>query len=185
MVDDAHGFGALEPHGRGSLEYHGLDDPRFALLLSLSHAFGCVGGAIAGSAKLIERARANSAALRDSMPLVPALAAAARAALRVHFAEPDRFAALFKHVERVRTQLARLGVTLGEARLSVIAFEVPPRERMLVLHQELLAERLYVPLVDTPRGPQMRIALSAAHDSGDIDLLLAALGRHLPVRPHS
>jgi 8-amino-7-oxononanoate synthase len=184
-VDDAHGFGVLGERGRGSLERHGLSDRRVVVTLSLSKALSCHGGAIAGSRELVERVRARSPLWRTSTPIPPALAAAARAALRVLAEEPQIRAALARNRARIAGTLAGLGIPVPAEPLPVFAFALDPPERMAALHEQLWSQSLLVPLVDYPGGPVrdggpwFRLAVSAAHTEYQVERLCAALERAL------
>jgi len=184
-VDDAHGFGVLGERGRGSLEHHGVADGRVAVTLSLAKSLSCHGGAVAGSRELVERVRARSALWRTSTPIPPALAAAARAALRVLAEEPQLRAALARNRARIASTLAGLGIAVPTEPLPVFAFALDPPERMAALHEELSSQGLLVPLVDYPGGPArdggpwFRLAVSAAHTEDQVERLCAALQRAL------
>ncbi|HVS11079.1 MAG TPA: pyridoxal phosphate-dependent aminotransferase family protein [Planctomycetota bacterium] len=184
-VDDAHGFGVLGERGRGSLERHGVSDRRVAITLSLSKALSCHGGAIAGSRELVERVRERSPLWRTSTPIPPALAAAARAALRLLAEEPQIRATLARNSTRVASTLAELGIAVPVEPLPVFAFALDPPERMAALHEELRSQGLLVPLVDYPGGPArdsgpwFRLAVSAAHTEDQVERLCDALERAL------
>jgi glycine C-acetyltransferase len=53
MVDDAHGTGVIGQTGRGGLEHFGLKADNIIQMGTLSKAFGCFGGFVAGSKDLI------------------------------------------------------------------------------------------------------------------------------------
>jgi 7-keto-8-aminopelargonate synthetase-like enzyme len=180
-VDDGHGFGVLGPFGQGTLAHFGVSDPRAVATVTLSKAFGVYGGAIVGSAALIERARSSPAYL-GTTPIPPALARAARTALAIHDEDPRRLAAYLERVRGFRARLARLGLCAVEPALPVVAVALPSREGMQGLYDALYAQGLLAPFIRYHGGPPegfFRIVVNAAHTPEDLDALASAIERHL------
>ncbi|MBL8859749.1 MAG: pyridoxal phosphate-dependent aminotransferase family protein [Planctomycetes bacterium] len=177
VVDDCHGVGVLGARGRGSVEHAGIADPRIVITGTLSKALGCFGGFLAGSARVVERARVQARAFIASTPIPPALARAASAALRVIDDEPERLARAREHTSRLRVLFARLGLPVSVTPLPVLALQLPSHARMQHVHETLLARGLLVPFVEYPDGlgGYLRIALRADHEDAHVDALIEGL----------
>ena len=78
MVDDAHALGVLGPHGRGLCAREGVVPD--LLVGTLSKAFGCSGGFVAGSAAVVSLIENRARSYVFSTAPFPALAATAVAA---------------------------------------------------------------------------------------------------------
>ncbi len=184
MIDDAHGFGVLGASGRGALEHFSVDPDIY--VATLGKALGCAGAFVAGGETLIEYLiqRARSWVFSTAPP--PAIAAAARAALRILQAEPERRARLFDNIERFRRGAAQLGIPLAPAPgLTPIQPLILGEEtRALALSQRLFERGYWVAAIRPPTVPKgtarLRITLSAAHTAPQIDGLLNALAERLP-----
>ncbi|MGK2941476.1 MAG: 8-amino-7-oxononanoate synthase [Immundisolibacter sp.] len=180
MADDAHGFGVLGAHGGGSAELFKLDVDALPVLMgTLGKALGCFGAFVAGSEALIETLiqQARSYIYTTAMP--PALAEAARVALRLAREESwrrDKLTSLIAHFCRGARQL---GLPLLASRTPIQPLLAGSAERALAWSEHLRAHGLLVPAVRPPTVPagtaRLRIVLSAAHDEAQVDRLLLAL----------
>jgi 8-amino-7-oxononanoate synthase len=179
VVDDCHGFGVLGASGRGSVEHCRIDDPRVVITGTLSKAFGCFGGFVAGTRAIVERAR-GSPAYVGSTPVPPALAIASSAAIRELEEHPERLQRLRASIERLRAAFLALKLPAPEDPIPVFAFTLGSRERNEAAYQCLFDAGLLVPHIHYPdgvgdRNGYFRVALNAEHTPLDIDRLAAAL----------
>ncbi|MEW6169803.1 MAG: 8-amino-7-oxononanoate synthase [Pseudomonadota bacterium] len=188
MVDDAHGFGVLGRRGRGLVEHclETIPDSRFPIpdvhVATLGKSLGCAGAFVAGSEALIEYLiqRARSWVFSTAPP--PAIAAAARAALRI--VAGDEGAALrrrlFANVARFRSGCAQLGIALGESTTPIQPLIIGPEAPTLALSRTLFEAGFWVAAIRPPTVPRgtsrLRITLSAAHSDEQVDRLVEALG---------
>lgn len=182
VVDDCHGFGVLGPGGRGVVTHLGLNDDRVLVTATFAKAMGCHGGLVAGPASLIETVRARGSAYIGATPTPPAVAGAARTALRVLTDEPERLERLRRNSTDLRASLRGLGLQLAETPTPIFAFVLDPPSRMADLHRELLDEGILAPLIGYPGGPAssyFRLAVTSEHTAGDIDRLISALAARL------
>jgi len=183
MVDDAHGFGVLGERGQGSLEL--LSHPAAPLppplvhVATLGKSLGAAGAVVAGAGTQIEYLiqRARSWVFSTAPP--PAIAAAARAALRIIQAEPQRRAALHTNIRRFRSGAAQLGLALSASETPIQPLVLGAAERALSLSRHLYDSGYWVAAIRPPTVPagtsRLRITLSAAHTEAQIDGLLEAL----------
>ena len=185
MVDDAHGFGALGQTGRGSLELSGdqtLEIPIY--MATLGKALGTFGAFIAGSAVLIDFLINRARTYIYTTALPPAVAAASRAALRVLQLEPWRRERLNDHINRFTSGAAQLGLNLMPSHSAIQPLILGTEDGTLAASALLLDAGFLVTAIRPPTVPvgtsRLRITLSAAHDTADIDRLLDALAA-LPV----
>jgi 8-amino-7-oxononanoate synthase len=186
MVDDAHGFGVLG-EGRGAPfadAAHPLTtDDVPVYMATLGKALGVSGAFVAGSEALIEYLvqRARSWVFSTAPP--PALAAAAREALRILRAEPERRARLFEGVRRFRTGAAQLGIPLGASNTPIQPLVLGDERRVLAASTALLARGFWVAAIRPPTVPKgtarLRVTLSAAHTAAQVDALLEGLAASL------
>jgi len=184
MVDDAHGFGVLGASGRGAVESLGATPDIH--VATLGKALGVAGAFVAGSEDLVEYLvqRARSWVFSTAPP--PALAAAARCALGILQAEPERRARLFANIRRFREGAAQRGIPLGPR--SAIDTPIQPlilgeERRALALSAGLLQRGYWVTAIRPPTVPagtaRLRITLSAAHTEAQVDGLCDALAAGL------
>jgi 8-amino-7-oxononanoate synthase len=187
-VDDAHGLGVLGARGAGSVSEAGLaQDDVPVLMATLGKALGVAGAFVAGSVALIDGLVqfARTHVFTTAMP--PALAAATRAAVRTAREDDDRRARLRRLIEQFRHGAETRGIALMPSRTPIQPIVVGESAQALHVAQQLEAAGYYVPAIRPPTVPQgqarLRVTLSAAHDEGMVEGLLAALATAL--RPAS
>lgn len=177
MVDDAHGFGVIGETGRGAVEE--LAEPPDVYVATLGKALGVAGAFVAGTDDLIEYLiqRARSWVFSTAPP--PALAAAARCALEILQAEPERRARLAGLVRRFRDGAAQRGIALVASDTPIQPLIVGAESGALALSADLLRRGYWVTAIRPPTVPagtsRLRITLSAAHADAQVDGLLDAL----------
>jgi 8-amino-7-oxononanoate synthase len=185
IVDEAHALGVLGPRGRGLCAAAGVVPD--VLIGTLGKALAAAGGFAAGSRGLRELLvnRARSFIFTTALP--PPVAAAALAALDiVDSSEGDRRRALLRaHADRLSPQLAALRPkTLASPPdpapgSPIQPFVVGTDGAALALSTALAHQHIFVPAIRPPTVPpgsaRLRITLSAAHASADLDRLVLAL----------
>lgn len=185
MVDDAHGLGVLGAKGRGAPQHFNVTPEIY--VATLGKALGVAGAFVAGSETLIEFLvhRARSWVFSTAPP--PALAAAARRALRILREEPGHRARLFMNVLRFHNGAKQLGIHLAESGTPIQPLIVGDTQHALMLSQALFDKGYWIAAIRPPTVPagtsRLRITLSAAHTPDQIDGLLYALNRALKALP--
>jgi 8-amino-7-oxononanoate synthase len=129
VVDEAHGLGVVGPGGRGLLAAAGLagaDD--VVATVTLSKAFGAQGGAVLGPAAVTAHLVDTARSFIFDTGLAPAAVGAARAALAVLRAEPERPGAVLRVAAALADAAgvpappsAVVAVVLGDPDLAVAA----------------------------------------------------------------
>jgi len=179
-VDDAHGIGVCGPGGRGSVAAAGLGEDQVPVLTgTLGKAFGCFGAFIAGSEKLVEHLvnEARSYIYTTAMP--PALAEAARAALRRVIGDGWRREHLHELIGRFREGAGNRGLDLMPSESPIQPMLIGDSAAALEVAESLKTQGFLVvamrPPTVRPGTARLRITLSAAHGIDQIDALLDAV----------
>jgi 8-amino-7-oxononanoate synthase len=171
MVDEAHALGVLGPGRRGLAEELGVAREIEVQMGTLGKAAGASGGFIAGSSALIDHLINTARSFIFSTAPEPAAAASARAGIEI-IASAEGGALrkkLFGNIGRVR----------AEAGTAILPIILGDEQRALDVSEKLKEAGVLVPAIRFPtvaRGQaRLRISLSAAHTSEQIDLLMGAL----------
>ncbi len=183
-VDDAHGFGVLGEQGAGTLMHLGLTEQQTPLMMgTLGKACGVSGAFVAGDSVLIDTILQFAHTLRYSIALPPAIACAALASIQIMQQEPWRYQTLH-HLIAYFNRLAT------QAQLPLIPSTTPIQSIMLGNNQsaldvaaDLAARGIIALAIRPPTVPahsaRIRINITAAHTTQDIDLLITALTESL------
>ncbi len=154
FVDDAHGFGVLGPGGRGSVEAAGLGVQDVPVLMgTLGKACGTFGAFVAGSNDLVETLLQHARTYIYTTALPPAVAAAARASLRLLQEEPWRRSRVLDHVARFRREASRLGLPLMDSGTPIQPLLLGTEAAALAASDALLAAGIWVPAIRPPTVP--------------------------------
>lgn len=179
-VDDAHGIGVCGPGGRGSVAAAGLNSLDVPILTgTLGKAFGCFGAFVAGSEKLINHLvnEARSYIYTTAMP--PALAAAARAALRRVIEDEWRREHLQLLIRHFRQGARNRGLVLMDSDSPIQPMIIGDSQATLELAAALREQGYLVVAMRPPTVPKgtsrLRITLTAAHQAAQLDALLDAI----------
>lgn len=179
VVDDAHATGVVGPDGRGTAAHFGVEDRVPVRVGTLSKALGAQGGFVAGSQELIDVLVNRSRAFIYSTGLAPAVAAAAREALRIAASEPARRERLHRHLRTLHDGLTAKGYRIVGAEpgpLRGVVLGVP--ERALEQAERLEADGILAPAIRPPTVPdgtaRIRLAPMATHTDGDIQRVVDA-----------
>jgi len=186
MVDDAHGFGALGATGGGIVEHFGLglDDVQ-VLVGTLGKGFGTAGAFVAGSEELIETLVQFARPYIYTTSQPPALACATLRSLQLLRSEHWRREHLATLIAQFRQGAARLGLTLMDSFTPIQPILVGDAGRALHLSRLLRERGVLVTAIRPPTVPvgsaRLRVTLSAAHSSAQVQRLLDALAECYPL----
>ena len=179
VMDDSHGIAAYGATGRGTEEHCGTHVDVF--IGTFGKAFGVNGGFVASSRELTEAVRQKADTYIYTNPLGAADCAAAVKAVEIADGPEgcERLAHLGARTTHFRRGLESLGFESVPGPHPVVPLLVRDTERTRALvrglyEREILAVGLTFPVV--PRGDEtIRFQVNAAHTTGDIDEVLAAL----------
>ena len=180
VLDEAHATGVLGPGGRGAAAEAEVDPahPQVVRVVTLSKGLGAQGAAICGDPVVRQLLLQRGRALIFSTALPHPTVAAARAAVAVLAAEPERVDRLRANVARLRSALAPLEPA-GRFDIPVLPVPAGAEDRALALEAALLERGMLVQAVRPPTVPagtsRLRIAVSAVHTPEHLDALAEAL----------
>jgi len=181
MVDDAHGFGPLGASGGGIVEHFGLGIDEVPVLVgTLGKAFGTAGAFVAGSEELIETLIQFARPYIYTTSQPPAVACATLKSLQLLRSEGWRREHLNALVARFRAGAAVLGLELMDSPTPIQPILIGDSARAVEFSRLLRERGLLVGAIRPPTVPagtaRLRVTLSAAHTTEQVDRLLAALG---------
>ncbi len=179
-VDDAHAVGAIGADGRGLASDDGLHGRVDISVGTLGKSFGAAGAFVCGAEVLTRFLLNRARSFVFSTAMLPAQAAAAREALRISIAEPERRRRLAANAALLRDALhaADVGV-MGREPSHIVPVHVGGARATMELGAELARQGFLVGAVRPPTVAEgtsrLRITLSAAHDAGQIHGLARAI----------
>jgi 8-amino-7-oxononanoate synthase len=187
VVDDAHGIGVLGPGGRGSVAEAGLGAQQVPVLVgTLGKAFGAAGAFVAGSRALIEHLVNEGRSYVFTTAPPPAVAAAARAALLRLRDDHWRRERLAELVAQFRAGATRLGLNVAPSDTPIQPLLTGTPESAVRLADDLRQRGFLVVAIRPPTVPsgssRLRITVSAAHSTDQLESLLEALDECLVER---
>lgn len=186
MVDDAHGIGTLGASGGGIVEHLGMGIDQVQVLVgTLGKGCGTAGAFVAGSEDLIE------ALVQFARPYIyttsqpPALACATLKSIELLRTESWRREHLASLIKQFRQGAQALGLTLMDSFTPIQPILIGDSARALRLSQLLRERGVLVTAIRPPTVPagsaRLRVTLSAAHSTGQVQQLLSALAECYPL----
>jgi 8-amino-7-oxononanoate synthase len=176
LVDDAHALGVLGPEGRGLCSRENVVPD--LLVGTLSKAFGCSGGFVAGSRDAIALIENRARSYVFSTAPFPALAATAIAATDLVESAADRRAAVLRHASTLRTGLRALGYRVLEGDCAIVPVVIGEAEATMAMSAALLERGVFVHGVRPPTVPpgtsRLRVTPMATHSDAQIAAALEA-----------
>ena len=184
VVDEAHATGVFGRNGGGLVSQLGLTDAVDVQIGTLSKALGSLGGYVAGSAALVDWVINAARTFIYTTALPPAAVAAARTAIAVLAAEPERRDRVWSHAAWLRARLTGIGYRLGPSRSPILPVLVGGADEAVRLSEALLARGVLAPAIRPPTVPdgtaRLRVAPTATHTASDLAAAIdafAAAGR--------
>ncbi len=187
VLDEAHATGLLGPTGAGLAEALGLGEAVTASVGTLSKALGGIGGFVAASRAVCDLLVNRARPFIYSTALPAAACEAARAALAIVRAEPERRGRVLDLADSLRARLRERGFPgtgpdfgdAGADRTPIVPILVGEPERALALAAGLFERGIFCPAIRPPTVPRgtsrLRVSLTAEHTEEDVARLVAAL----------
>lgn len=179
LVDDAHGFGVLGDEGRGSLSHFKLASPRIIYMATLGKAAGVFGAFVAAEQVVIDTLVNHARSYVYTTATPPALASAMLESLKLISQGNAIRAHLQKLITQLRDGLSDLPYQLMPSDTAIQPLMIGDSQQALALSDRLREQGIWVAAIRPPTVPQgtarLRITLSAAHTTADVEQLIGAL----------
>jgi len=172
MVDEAHATGAIGPGGRGAVAAAGLSGEVDVIVGTLGKALGSYGAYVCASTEtvdyLVNRARPF---VFSTAPPPPAIGAA-RAALGVLEAEPERVERLAVNARTLREGLAAEGLSAPTSITQIVPICVGEAETTMDLCERALERGVFAQGIRPPTVPEgssrLRFTVMATHEPEEL-----------------
>ncbi|XP_044724321.1 aminotransferase class I and II domain-containing protein [Hirsutella rhossiliensis] len=192
FLDEVHAVGMYGPHGAGVAEHldweaHGQGRPRGTIMDridiitgTLGKAYGCVGGYIAGSAKLVDMIRSLAPGFIFTTSLPPATMAGAKASIEYQMEHDGDRRLQQLHTRAVKEELDARDIPVIPNPSHIIPLLVGNAELAKAASGMLLQEhQIYVQSINYPTVPvgqeRLRITPTPGHTKEFRDELVAAV----------
>jgi glycine C-acetyltransferase len=182
MVDDSHATGFVGPGGRGTWELKGVGGRVDIITTTFGKALGgASGGCVAAREEIVAYLRQKSRPYLFSNSLAPPIVGGTLRALEIIRSSSEPRGRLAANTARFREGMAALGFDLRPGSHPICPVMLYEEKLAKAMASELLGEGIYVvgfsfPVV--PRGKaRIRVQLSAAHSSEQVDRALDAFAR--------
>ncbi|KAK3357445.1 pyridoxal phosphate-dependent transferase [Lasiosphaeria hispida] len=192
FLDEVHAVGMYGPHGAGVAEHldfeaHANGKPRGTIMDridiftgTLGKAYGCVGGYIAGSAKLIDTVRSLAPGFIFTTSLPPAVMAGARAAIEYQMSYGGDRRLQQLHTRAVKEALGARNIPVIPNPSHIIPILVGNAELAKQASDRLLQNhQIYVQSINYPTVPvgqeRLRITPTPGHTKQYRDQLVSAI----------
>lgn len=177
MVDDAHGDGVLGKDGRGIVDHFGLEGRVDIDMGTLSKAFGCLGGYIAGRKDLRDYLINTARSFIFTTAHPPSVAAATMEAIRMIQDEPEHLQSLWENTRYFKKAMTGLGFDIGHSSTPITPVMAGTSKDAVELSRQLFEEGLFAkpivfPLVAKDKA-RVRINVTAQHTREDLDEAIA------------
>jgi glycine C-acetyltransferase len=182
MVDDCHATGYLGATGRGTSEYFGIEGEIDIITTTFGKALGgASGGCTSGRKEIIELLRQKSRPYLFSNTLAPAIVGGTLKAIELLERDTSLKQKLEANVKHFRREISKVGLDVLEGPTAIVPVMIYDEPTAVKMAELLLEKGIYVigftyPVV--PRGKaRIRVQLSAAHSTEDIDQAVAAFSQ--------
>ncbi|QPJ65766.1 MAG: glycine C-acetyltransferase [Candidatus Nitrohelix vancouverensis] len=189
MVDDSHATGFFGANGRGSIEHRDVLGRVDIITSTFGKALGgASGGFTSGKKEIVELLRQRSRPYLFSNSLSPVIAAATLEAIAMVDESPDLLEKLRNNTARFRSRMKEAGFSIREGEHPIVPIMLGDAKLATVMADRMLEEGIYVIGFSYPVVPKdearIRVQVSAAHETGDIDRAVDAfkkIGKDLGV----
>ncbi|MCT1866761.1 glycine C-acetyltransferase [Dermabacter sp. p3-SID358] len=179
LVDDSHAVGFMGETGAGTPEHFGVSDRVDIYTGTFGKALGgASGGYVAAHQEIIDVLRQRARPYLFSNSLAPAIVEATLAALDLVKNSGELRAKLFENAEHFRSAMSEAGFELLDGEHAIVPVMFGDAALAGRIADRMLEHGVYVTAFSYPVVPKekarIRVQLSAAHTSEDIDRAVAA-----------
>ncbi len=176
LVDDAHALGILGKRGSGTSEHFGLTDKVDLIMATFSKSMASTGGYVAGDFEVIDYIKHFGRSMVFSASITPSNLAAARAALKILKAEPQRITQAIQNGAYLTEGLGAMGWKVSKTQTPIIPIHIGNDLQTLLIWKELLEEGVYInPILYPAVGKDksiLRISTMTTHTKDQLDFAL-------------
>lgn len=179
MVDEAHGLGVFGRQGRGVCDHFGLTHEVDLIMGTFSKSLASIGGFIASDSDTINYLRHTCRTYIFCASDTPAATAAAREALRIIQAEPERIEHLWQVTRYALKRFKEEGFEIGETESPIIPLYVRDIDKTFMVTKLAFDNGVFInPVIPPACAPQdtlVRFALMATHTEEQVERGVQAL----------
>lgn len=179
MVDDAHGIGVMGKTGRGTCEHFDCMGEVDIITGTFSKSFGCVGGFVAASKKMIQYLRYYADSNVFSAAISPQVTASILKAMELIKEQPEIREKLWNNVNYLRKRLSEEGFDIGHSVSPIFPIMVRDNLKVYEIADELHKSSIFVSGITYPavrtKEARLRVSLLATHEKWQLDHLVETL----------
>lgn len=179
IMDDAHGIGVMGTNGSGTAEHFGVLGQVDVITGTFSKSFGCVGGFVAGSHKLIQYLRYYADTNVFSAAISPQTTASVSKAIDLIRECPELRKKLWYNVGYLRKRLMDSGFDIGYSESPIFPIMVRDNDKVYKIAAELQKRAIFVSGITYPavrtKEARLRVSLLATHEQWQLDHLVDSL----------
>ena len=176
LVDDAHGEGVLGEGGRGIVDHFHLHGKVDVEVGTFSKAFGVVGGAVAGDARVVEWLRQRGRPFLFSSAVTVPDTAATLAAIDLLEESTQLVDRLWENARTFQKEMRTLGFDTGKTQTPITPVMLGDVQLAREFSRRLFEEGVFAQAIGYPTVPQgkarIRVMLSATHSRQDLEQAL-------------
>lgn len=179
MLDDAHGIGVMGENGRGTAEYFDCLGEIDIITGTFSKAFGCVGGFVAASQKLIQYLRFYANTNVFSAALTPQVTGSVLKALELIKTYPELREKLWENVSYLRNRLLSEKFDIGHSVSPIFPLMIRDNKKVYEVAKFLQENGIFAIGIAYPavriKEARLRISILASHEIVQLDKLVDTL----------
>lgn len=179
MVDDAHGIGVMGNNGRGTVEHFNCLGQVDIITGTFSKSFGCVGGFVAASKKLIQYLRFYADSNVFSAAPTPQVTASVLKSLELIKTKPEIRQKLWNNTNYLRTELTNRGFDIGKSVSPIFPIMVRDNKKVYQIAKLLQERGIFTIAIVYPavriKEARLRVSILSTHEKEHLDYLTKSL----------
>lgn len=173
MVDDAHGEGVLGNGGRGVVNHFGLGERIDVEVGTLSKAFGCAGGFVAGSKDLVDWLKQRGRPFLFSNALSPAEVAGCIKAIELLEKSDELVKKVWDNSKYFKSKMSEIGFDIGHSATPITPVMLGEASVAHGMSKKLFEDGVFAIALGYPTVPKgkarIRVMVSGGHSTEDLD----------------